>query len=609
MSRHFARVLGAVLALYLVAPLALFLVRVARTPSRGFHVPGLVPALLLSVSCATASLALIVLFGVPLAYALARSRGWFARLVEVAVTLPLALPPVMGGIVMVYVIGPYTTLGQLFHRQLTESVYGIVIAMTFTSAPFLVLSARAAFSLIDPSLLDVASTLGHGEMSRFFTVAVPLAGPSIRAGMTMTWLRAFGEYGAVTILAYNPASLPIYTVNEFMARGLNPTLAPTLLALGVAALVVYVGRARLHWPRRHHGGEVTSALPPLIRSARPSFDVATHLGDFHLALRHAARQDTLAVLGPSGSGKSLLLRALVGLHGSEVGRVCFGDDDVSSRTPERRSVGYVAQGFSLFPHLSVWGNVMFPSNARAEYARYWLDRLGVGGLEDRLPSQLSGGQRQRVALAQALSRSPEVLLLDEPFSALDVPIRRELQRELRQLQRDTGVAFIIVTHDPLEAATLASEIIVLGEGRVLQAGPTAQVFQRPASSRVARLLDRANVLEARTTETGLVDSTGATLSLPRLALRAGERVLWSVRPERLRATSLGDPEVANDDHVVTTGTVVDVMTTGVDTLLEVRLSPEWILTLRHDGASPFAPGDECRLHVDLADVDVWRAEA
>jgi molybdate transport system permease protein len=131
--------------------------------------------------------------------------------VGIIVQIPLALPPIMSGVVLIYIVGPYTFLGELFNRRLTDSMAGIVIATTFCSAPFLIVSARAAFVSVDQGLLDVAATLGHSDLSRFIKVAVPLAGPGIRAGMLLSWLRAFGEYGAVVMLAYNPASLPIYT--------------------------------------------------------------------------------------------------------------------------------------------------------------------------------------------------------------------------------------------------------------------------------------------------------------------------------------------------------------------------------------------------------------
>ncbi len=605
MARHALRWLGALLVVYLLAPLVLFAVRFARAPERGFHVAGLFPSLLISLLSATVTLAITCVTGIPLAYVLGRSRGAFARAVEVAVTLPLALPPVMGGIVVVYLVGPYSFLGRQFHGQLTNSVVGIIIAMTFSSAPFLILSARAAFASIDPALLEVAATLGHSEFSRFTRVALPSAGPEIRAGMTMTWLRAFGEYGAVTILAYNPASLPIYTVNEFMARGLAPTLAPTMLALGVAAAVVLASRAR--GPHRRHGNvaTITPEQPSLTRSARLDVDVAVRRGEFELRLRHAAHHDNLAVLGPSGAGKSVLVRALAGLYGSAVGTVTFGEDDVSARRPERRRVGYVAQGFTLFTHLTVWRNLMFPTNARAGVARYWLTHLRLEGLEDRYPSELSGGQRQRVALAQALCSSPEILLLDEPFSALDMPIRRDLQRELRQLQRETGLATLIVTHDPEEAAYLAQEILVIDDGRLLQADLTRHLFARPASRDVARLLGVANLHQGRVTGDGVVTPGGTRLDADVGGLDAGTPVLWSIRPERVTVRRAVPPAPLDRAGVVVTATLEDLADVGVAVDLYVRLDGDLELRARRDNAEGFVVGESCDVTLAREDIEVW----
>lgn len=604
MTRNPLRFLGGLLVLYLVVPVVLFAVRFARAPERGFHVAGLFPSLLISLSCATVSLALTCVLGIPLAYVLGRSKSTVSRIVEVAVTLPLALPPVMGGIIVVYLVGPYSFLGSHLGRQLTNSAYGIVIAMTFSAAPFLILSARAAFATIDPALLDVAATLGHSEFSRFLRVAVPVAGPEIRAGMTMTWLRAFGEYGAVTILAYNPASLPIYTVNEFMARGIAPTLAPTMLALLVAGAVVLVSRTRL--PRFGHVDleKITLESPALTRSARLDFDVARRLGAFHLRLQHASRSDNLAVLGPSGSGKSVLLRALAGIYGP-VGTVTFGDDDVSAMRPEQRPVGYVAQGFSLFAHLTVWHNLMFPTNARPGIALYWLTHLKLEGLENHYPSQLSGGQRQRVALAQVLCHSPEVLLLDEPFSALDMPIRRELQRELRSLQRETGIATLIVTHDPEEAAFLAQEIIVIDNGRLLQSGTNRNLFSRPVSRDVARLLGISNLHSARTTDAGLLGSDGTHIAVDTGGYARDTAVLWSIRPERIGVRSPDD--VSDPDPSITqvTGTLIDLADVGTAIDLYVRLGDELELHVRLTNAVDLGIGEPCVVTMNRDDIEVW----
>jgi molybdate transport system permease protein len=609
--------LGALLVVYLVAPLVLFAVRFARAPARGFHVAGLLPSLLISLGGATVSLALICVVGLPLAYVLGRSRSTVARIVEVAVTLPLALPPVMGGIIVVYLVGPYSFLGSHLGRHLTNSLTGIVIAMTFSAAPFLILSARAAFASIDRSLLDVAATLGHSEVSRFVRVAVPVAGPAIRAGMAMTWLRAFGEYGAVTILAYNPASLPIYTVNEFMAQGIAPTLAPTMLALVVAGAVVLVSRARVA-----HRGLVDLATIPLeppspTASARLRWDVARHLGTFDLHLAHEASSEHVAVLGPSGSGKSVLLRTLAGVEGPGVGRVAFGEDDVSATAPARRRVGYVAQGFSLFPHLTVWRNLMFATDARPGVARYWLTHLRLEGLENHWPAQLSGGQRQRVALAQALCHSPAVLLLDEPFAALDGPIRHELQRELSRLQRETRLATVLVTHDPEEAALLAREVVVITAGRVLQSATTRELFARPVSPEVARLLGIANVQRARTTAAGLRTPGGTLIARDTPDLAPDTAVLWSIRPERISVRAAhdvadpdpnADPDLNADPDPATTSlraTLSDLADVGTAVDLYLRLDDDVELRARLADPVDLVVGAPCVLTVDRDDIAVW----
>jgi molybdate transport system permease protein len=605
MTKNPLRWLGALLVLYLGLPIALFVIRFVSARERGFHVAGLFSSLWISISCASVSLVVICVFGTPLAYVLARSTSRLARLVEIAITLPLALPPVMGGIIVVYLVGPYSSLGRLFDRQLTNSVYGICIAMTFCSAPFLILAARAAFASIDQGLLDVASTLGHSEMSRFFRVAVPVAGPGIRAGMTMTWLRAFGEYGAVTILAYNPASLPVYTVNQFMARGIAPTLAPTMLALIVASGIVLLSRARL--PKLAHVdlSEITPVPPTLKPSSRLRFDISKQLGSFQLKIKHVTQSDNLAVLGPSGSGKSALLRSLAGLYGPGAGEVSYGNDVVSNVKPEKRPVGYVSQGFSLFPHLTVWQNLNFPKNATRGNAAYWLGHLQLDGLENRYPSEISGGQRQRVALAQALCHSPEVLLLDEPFSALDMPIRRELHRELRRLQQETGLATVIVTHDPQEAAFLSQEVIVITDGASLQSGTNRQVFSRPASPEVARLLGISNLHHALVVAPGRIDSGGTVIAVDTDGMAPGAEVLWSIRPEQVIVRTLDDRASFDPADEGLVGTLSDIADVGTAVDLFVTLNDQFELHARVVDPVELSVGQRCRVVMDRSAISLW----
>jgi molybdate transport system permease protein len=555
--------LGGLLALYLAIPVAAFVVRFAQNPKSGFAAPGLFPALYVSVVGASIALGIVAILGVPLAYVLARSHGRIASVVDVVVQIPLALPPLISGILLIYIIGPYTSLGRLFDGRLTESMAGVVIAMSFVSAPFLIVTARAAFEAVDQGLLDVASSLGHSDLARFWLVAIPVAGGGIRAGMLLAWLRAFGEYGAVVIVAYHPFTIPVYTYNAFSATGLPNTIAPTAICIAVAVAAVVV--SRLHRRRRAVSPVALPepATPAIARPMPASFDIDHRIGSFHLQLAHRAGGDHLAILGPSGSGKSALLRCVAGIYGPDPGPVAYGTRDVTALRTQYRRVGYVAQGFSLYPHLTVWDHLLFGVDASPSLATYWLSRLHLDGLEARYPSELSGGQRQRVSLAQALCRSPDILLLDEPLSALDTPVRRELRRELRNLQVATGLATVIVTHDPEEAAYLSNETIVMAAGRVLQTGATPAVFSEPNSPQVARLLGIPNPQRGVVTAPGLLEAEGFSLAVEAGDLAAGTPVLWSIRPDRVGVT-LGSGVA---------GTVVDVIDTGTGIDLYVAVSP------------------------------------
>jgi ABC-type sulfate/molybdate transport systems ATPase subunit/ABC-type sulfate transport system permease component len=590
--------LGGLIVVYLAVPLVAFAFRFLSSPRRGFYVPGLFPSLFVSLESATISLALITLLGVPLAYVLARSPGRLTSLIGLVVLLPLALPPLMSGILLIYLVGPYTFLGQLFGGHLTNSLAGIVLAQTFCAAPFLIVAARSAFGAVDPATLDMAATLGHSELSRFRHVALPLAAPGIRAGMVLAWLRAFGEYGAVIILAYHPFSLPVYTYNQFSGIGLPTTLAPTALALAVAAVVVTLGRIT---PRRHTARPalLPAPDPPAATTPAPvTFDIDYRVGSFHLAVSHQSGGSSLAILGPSGSGKSALLRSLAGLNGRAPGPVWYGGRSVERIAVESRRVGYVAQGFSLYAHLTVWQHLLFAEGATPGRAAYWLDHLHLDGLQDRYPDQISGGQRQRVAMAQALCRSPELLLLDEPFSALDAPVRLELRRELRRLQHDTGLATVLVTHDPEEAAFLADEVIVISDGRALQSGSTRDLFTRPSSPEVARLLGVANLHRAVVDSDGWIDAEGVRIAASTGELAPATPVLWSIRPERVTLLDTGGLP----------GSFIDIADVGTAVDLFISIATGLEIHARTTERGGFEVGSPCRLELPNEAISVWPYE-
>jgi len=208
-----------------------------------------------------------------------------------------------------------------------------------------------------------------------------------------------------------------------------------------------------------------------------------------------------ALLGPSGSGKSTLLRIIAGLERPDAGRVLIEGHDVTSRPPQQRGVGFVFQHYAAFKHMTVWKNVAFGLEIRRRPKREIRERVGrllelvqLNGFADRYPAQLSGGQRQRMALARALAVEPDVLLLDEPFGALDARVRKELRSWLRRLHDEVHVTTIFVTHDQEEAMDLADQIVVMSHGQVEQSGGARELYDNPANEFVMTFVGEVNQL-------------------------------------------------------------------------------------------------------------------
>ena len=245
-------------------------------------------------------------------------------------------------------------------------------------------------------------------------------------------------------------------------------------------------------------GASSAADPSSAATAtRPSLhaDVVVARGETRIAAAFdVAPGHPLAVIGPNGAGKSSVLAAIAGLVPLESGRVAIGARSVDRMPPERRRIGVLFQDYVLFPHLTVRDNVAFAARMRGSRAAAraaaepWLDGYGLLALADRFPAQLSGGQAQRVALARALAAEPDVLLLDEPMSALDVEVRADMRAELATHVREFGGATVLVTHSPADAAALADSVLVLERGRVTQRGTLEELRASPATPYVERML-------------------------------------------------------------------------------------------------------------------------
>ncbi len=295
-----------------------------------------------------------------------------------------------------------------------------------------------------------------------------------------------------------------------------------------------------------------------------------------------ARGEFFTLLGPSGCGKTTLLRCIAGFETPTAGAILLGGRDITHEPPNRRRVNTVFQSYALFPHLTVERNVAFglemlgrPRAEVREAVARMIALVRLDGLGGRLPAALSGGQQQRVALARALACQPEVLLLDEPLSALDLKLRREMQGELKRLQAETGITFVFVTHDQEEALAMSDRIGVMSAGRLLQVGPPREVYDRPATRFVAGFIG----------ETNFIPATGAGGVL---RLASGEAVgqgaatgpvTLAVRPEALRlAAPSGEGTIA--------ATVVGATYLGTDSEVRLRLGDGTAVTARVPASEP-----------------------
>ncbi len=294
---------------------------------------------------------------------------------------------------------------------------------------------------------------------------------------------------------------------------------------------------------------------------------------------HIAEGEMVALLGPSGSGKTTLLRIMAGLDAPDRGQVLFDDVDATGVAARHRRVGFVFQHYALFRHMTVFDNVAFGLTVRDKAARPSVAEIGervhellrmvqLDGLAGRYPAQLSGGQRQRVALARALAIEPRVLLLDEPFGALDARVRKDLRRWLRRLHDDLGITGVFVTHDQEEAIEVADRIVVMNQGRIEQVGTPTQVYDQPATAFVYQFLGNVNALPCRVTA-GRAEAEGLVLPAPDFPHEHERPAVAFVRPHDLAV--LGDDEEggahARVNHVMVFGPIVRVeLTLGNHTL-------------------------------------------
>ena len=366
----------------------------------------------------------------------------------------------------------------------------------------------------------------------------------------------------------------------------------------------------------------TGADTPSVRLER----VTKRFGDF-TAVREMEldipRGQFFTMLGPSGCGKTTTLRMIAGFEDPSEGRVLLSGEDVTSLPAFRRPTNTVFQSYALFPHRSVEKNVAFGLERqkvdRGEIRRRVseeLERVGLAAEAKRKPAQLSGGQQQRVALARALVNRPEVLLLDEPLGALDLKLRKQLQVELKRIQRDVGITFVYVTHDQEEALTMSDRIAVMNRGVVEQVADPETVYERPGTTFVAGFIGVSNLMPGEVVSSNgagtqmRLDAGPTVKALDSGGVKTGERAHAVVRPEKLELQQAGTP--AEGDRPTVEGQVESSLYLGTATQMVVKLGDGTRMTVLVPNADAGArrdlpaAGDAARLSWSDENIHIVR---
>lgn len=454
-------------------------------------------------------------------------------LIEGFFIAPLVLPPTVVGFLLLLLFGRNGAIGQFllkFNLTIIFTWQAAVITATVVSFPLMYKTALGAFEQIDPNLLNAARTLGASEWQVFWRIMLPLAWPGILAGTILAFARALGEFGATLMLAGNiPGQTQTIPMAIYFAVESGDMRLASIWVLIILSLALSLLTAVNYWTEYSRfmkcrdtampspyddgdgDGDRDTALPFPYGdgdSSGLSLNIFKSASGFGLNVGFEIEQEVLGILGASGSGKSMTLRCIAGLEtpnsGQIVvnGRVLFDSTKGINVLSKDRRIGFLFQNYALFPHMTVAQNIAFglqylSKTEQTKRVTKQLISVQMSGLENRYPQELSGGQQQRVALARAIATSPELLLLDEPFSALDTHLRSQLERELMQTLANYGGITLFVSHNLEEVYRVCRNLLVLDEGRAIAFDAKEHIFDRPRNFTVAQLTGCKNFSSAK----------------------------------------------------------------------------------------------------------------
>ena len=468
----------------------------------------------ISLKVATTAIFFTFFLGITAAYSLLEYRGKWKAALDSIFLAPLVLPPTVVGFLLLQLFGQYGWMGrflQLFRFNIIFTWYAGVIAAVVVTFPLMYKTAQGAFEQVDENLLRAAKTLGASEFRVFWRIALPLAFPGVLAGAMLAFARGLGEFGATLMLAGNipmqttTIPLAIYAAVEAGANQEAWLWTGIILSMSFSAIAT----AHLWSNKREQGREKGKRGKEKIQSNYELritnyqeglvIDIEKQLPEFDLQIALHCVDKSIGVLGASGTGKSMLLKCIAGMETPSSGRIAINgkvlfDSEQKINLPSRdRNIGFLFQNYALFPHLTVAQNIAFglPKGLTTlqikQKVSEQLHSIDLQGFGDRYPHQLSGGQQQRVALARALVSQPDILLLDEPFSALDTHLRSQMERELISALSNYSGTTLFVTHNIEEAYRICTNLLILDRGQVMRYGEKSDVLENPSNLETAKL--------------------------------------------------------------------------------------------------------------------------
>lgn len=471
-------------------------------------------------------------------------RGKYKVIIDVFLTLPIVLPPTVLGLLLLLLLGKNGLIGKIlspFNITIIFTWYATVIAATVVAFPLMYKTVLSAFKQVNPNLIDCARTLGASENRIFQQILLPLSLPGILAGTVLSFARALGEFGATLMLAGSirgqTETMPIAIFFAAESGKMDIALLWVIILVTIAVIAIFIidyfsdfttisqnkiivylvaiiNKILLIINRNLRLEKFLKSFfcPPKIKlqavldnpkSTKLRVNIQNNLSKFTLKINFHTDKKPLGILGASGAGKSMTLRCIAGLETPDKGQIILnnqilfdGEKKINIPASQRR-IGLVFQNYALFPHLRVEDNIGFglqelSKKARKNRVYYYLELLHLQGLEKHYPHQLSGGQQQRVALARALAINPEILLLDEPLSALDNYLRNQIEQLLIEVLSNYQGITLFVTHKLEEAYRVCENILVISQGENIAFGSKQDIFEHPPNYTVAQLTECKN---------------------------------------------------------------------------------------------------------------------